>query len=217
MSTEGLNTQAGVVEAMRLLRKRTFSKEEFDGYLAQAHAAAEAKATGLNQADYEIAFTLALNNITATLAVTPEDLGLPPTPEPKRPLFVATEVTEGTAKGAPRTVEDWEKLGLRFSPAFVPVLGCVQRLQRPDDTRKDRRGAVQWELAEKLEPPWGCGAKRLAAWAWQQCGGTSSLSSSKIEDMAKVLSILYYAGVMRDGAFTPLGRGKCKIVRRQPC
>ena len=215
------NAQQLVINLISLITKRYPEEMVRKAVLGQLHSVAE-KAKARTQPQYDLAFGLAALKFFSL----PEDWQPTYEPQPKQeravdvraqapqlpPEPVAT--TTDPNDRSKWTVEDWEREGVQFRPAtflLTPNLG-QQTLQQPSKDR-DRTSEPPTFATRFEEAPWGLSARKLASWAWAQCNDGQVLSNGKREDIAKVLSVLYYSGAIKEGALVPIGMGRKSQVR----
>lgn len=138
--------------------------------------------------------------------------------------FVATEQVPASVKApvlaaAPKmTVEDWEKSGLRFRP--VAARGVAALFARPEPSKRGAPLALassRERAAEAAEDaPWGSNAGRVAEWAWAIANNGQKPSVLQRSNIAQVLSVLHYAGFLKEGAIIPVGYGhKARVAGRK--
>jgi hypothetical protein len=212
------NSKDYVVAAIKYGEKLVANKSDFKNFMAKAHDfAAQAKAK--NQPQYDLAFA---KNLLILLGVeNPEtweptcscDWEIPPLPLPQ--VSVATaEPVEQPKPADDRsnwTVEDWERSGVQFRPAATRV---VNILQQPVE---DRTRRAKPTYANNLpEAPWGSRAVAMVKWAWIQAFPSERLGGNRADEIAHILSVLYHAGILKEGSITPVGMGRAKIVRGKP-
>lgn len=121
--------------------------------------------------------------------------------------FVAANKT--LIKEAKKTVEDWEREGLRFRPAVARV--ALPKDEPQDNTPRARHLEHAQALHEAVvatgegeHAPWGQSAAAMAEWAWQVATGRK-ISVSQRTALADVLTVLYHAGIMPEGSIIPVG------------
>ena len=206
------NSSAYVVAAMRLLFKAYPDCRK--DLVSEAHNIAE-QAKTITQPQYDLAFGKALCDVmVAKGRVTKEqvtDEALIVLPE-----IVATDVAE-----APKPVVtgkmllDGEWKGPRFNPASTKLeQPKTAVLQAPEAFQKQNPHLLPTYATCEDGLPWGVPARTMAAWAWSKLGERKA-SNSKACELAKVLSVLYYAGLIKEGAMTPIGMVRRKQVRAQ--
>ena len=199
------NASAYVIAVMRLLFKACpLDRKDF---VSEAHSKAE-KAKTLNQPQYDLAFGRALIELLVASGrvsyeeVTDEALqGIKP---------VATISKSEPVKNPEKPAFE----GPSFKPATAriePLAGTT--LQLPElRLRKSPHAAPTYSRCEDDEAPWGVSARSLASWAWAKLG-ERKMSKSKANEIAQVLSVLYYAGLIKEGALTPIGMVRRKQTR----
>lgn len=223
------NSSLFVVACMKLLMRVCPNPAARAGYISGAHGDCKGVSTD-NQAAYDLAFGNALlTGLLANGEVEKEHIDhwnlwqmVNAVEQPAQPiqLTVATEIDREQVEIDPNdkskwTVEQWAASGLRFKPAAAeigktgnPTVVCFGR-------RKTLPGQDLEEKADELAGtfPWGGKAADVALWGWRAAGYSAKPREFKVIELARVLSALYCAGVISDGAMIPVGYGQKDQVR----
>lgn len=217
------NSQQYVIAVLRVLNKHVEDELWRKTFTHSAHTKAQ-KALTRNQAQYDLAFANALRDEMAN-----EDIcGVPLEALTDNALFAmlqaplpALQPSVATAEPVEQpkpaddrsnwTVEDWERSGVQFRPAATRVANI---LQQPVE---DRTRRAKPTYANNLpEAPWGSRAVAMVKWAWIQAFPSERLGGNRADEIAHILSVLYHAGILKEGSITPVGMGRAKIVRGKP-
>lgn len=223
------NAAQFVIAVMRVLMRYVVLKDDRSRIITNAHSQAEIAKT-LNQAQYDLAFASSLRDGLLSVGIPKtelEDGALLDSltirtfaPEP-----VATEGPQAApapAKAAKPadpndrshwTVEDWQAAGISFRPAAVPVASSLPKLHKPtpEEMGPHHRTTPPDYLGHVEEPPWGARALVMTQWAWSAVW-PHKLSKQRADEIAHLLSYLYFAGVLREGSILPHGHSHSRDV-----
>lgn len=217
------NAAQFVIAVMRVLLRYVVLKDERQSVVAAAHNEAE-KAKTVNQPQYDLAFAAALRKLLLKAQVPASELSDEAlldsqAPQAAQPVSVATDNVPPAA-APPRdpndrskwTVADWQAAGISFRPtAFRVAPELTKVLQKPVEGPHHRLTPPEWTKGTE-EPPWGVRAIAMAKWAHSMIY-PGNLSQQRADEIAQVLSYLYYAGVLKEGSILPVGAGRNRIVR----
>lgn len=216
------NAAQFVIAVMRVLLRYVVLKDDRQTIVASAHTEAERAKTS-TQAQYDLAFASALRQLLLKAQVPPTELLDETLIESQAPQAQAISVATDEAPPAPApprdpndrskwTVADWQAAGISFRPAaFHVVPELTKTLEKPEPTQHHRTTPPDYANGTE-EPPWGVRAVVMAKWVHKLVHPTL-LSQQKADDLAHILSYLYYAGVMKEGSILPIGAGWNRAVR----
>lgn len=221
------NAAQYVIAVMRVLLRYVL-KDDRHALVGIAHGEANGL-TSPSQAQYDLGFahalrkTLGLAGVPASELTDNALLESQAVQQSQTPLSVVTDKAPPAA-APPRdpndrsgwSVEDWQNAGISFRPAAMRIAPELQRvLRRPtaDDLEAHRRTTPPDYTKGTDEAPWGVRATLMAKWAWAGAFNGAKLSTSKADELAHVLSYLYYAGVLKEGSVLPVGSGRKRDVR----
>ena len=197
-----------------------FCKLLFTNYsdkIVAAHDSVD-KSKATDQDAYALEFACALKNIllaeyagdTIALEAAVIAARMVGSPPPRQPLVQADTQSKTRPLVSPtKTVEEWEREGLRFRPAVARV--ALPKDEPQDNTPRARHLEHAQALHEAVvatgegeHAPWGQSAAAMAEWAWQVATGRK-ISVSQRTALADVLTVLYHAGIMPEGSIIPVG------------
>ena len=217
------NAAQFVIAVMRVLLRYVVLKDERQAIVAAAHTEAE-KAKTANQPQYDLAFASALRKLLLKAQVPASELSdeaLLDSQAPQAAQAVSVATEEPPPAGVPPrnpndrskwTVADWQAAGIAFKPtAFRVAPELTTVLQKPEERPHRRMTPPEWTKGTE-EAPWGVRAILMAKWAHSMIY-PGNLSQQRADEIAQVLSYLYYAGVLKEGSILPVGAGRNRMVR----